>query len=180
MVKPEISHYLQCSQTKGLKAVGVVNEEGTILITWQEWPCFSAQEQFLGVAWRLQGQPQAIFPLLPYHPLLGPGGPRGLSFCCPSSSSHEILLAPFRPFSFWDGGGRKAEVFEGLFSGHMCVCVIVISFGWCQNEPESACHQPWMLLMVPPMRKEEGRRGDRVPGGMPVLTWPQVSAVDSL
>lgn len=62
----------------------------------------------------------------------------------------------------------------------MCVCVIVISFGWYQNEPESACHRPWMLLMVLPIRKEEGRSRDRVPGGVPVLTWPQVSAVDSL
>ena len=34
--------------------------------------------------------------------------------------------------------------------------------------------------MVLPMRKEEGRRGDRVQGSMPVLTCLQVSAVDSL
>ena len=61
----------------------------------------------------------------------------------------------------------------------MCVCVIVISFGWYQNEPESTCHCPRMLLMVLPMRKEEGRRGDRVQGSMPVLTCLQVSAVDS-
>ena len=62
----------------------------------------------------------------------------------------------------------------------MCVCVIVISFGWYQNEPESACHRPWMLLMVLPIRKEEGRSRDRVQGSMPVLTCLQVSAVDSL
>ena len=62
----------------------------------------------------------------------------------------------------------------------VCLCVIVISFGWYQDEPESTCHCPWMLLMVLPMRKEEGRRWDRVQGSMPVLTCLQVSAVDSL
>ena len=37
-----------------------------------------------------------------------------------------------------------------------------------------------MLQMVLPVRKEEGRRGDRILGSMPVLTCLQVSAVHSL
>ena len=57
MLKPELTHHLQCSQTKGLEPLGVVNEEGVVLVTWQGWPCFSAQEQFPGGAGCLQGQP---------------------------------------------------------------------------------------------------------------------------
>lgn len=56
MLKPELTHHLQCSQTKGLEPLGVVNKEGVVLVTWQGWPCFSAQEQFPGGAGCLQGQ----------------------------------------------------------------------------------------------------------------------------
>lgn len=59
--------------------------------------------------------------------------------------------------------------FEGLLFG-VFFGVIVISFGRCQNEPESAPHLYWMLQMALPVREEEGGGGDRTLGSKPVLT----------
>lgn len=115
--------------------------KGIVLITWQEWPCFSAQEQFpLGVAHALQGQPQAIFLSFLIIPLFG---------LCSNTSASLLSSSPLMKSSWPLLGlslsgmeGRKGEVFEVwrvCFQGlhvyvYVCVCVIVISFGWYQNE----------------------------------------------
>lgn len=131
MVKPEISQQLFAMFTdKTQLKAAVVNEE---------WHCFNHMAGMAlllcpgtvsRVAWSASDSPRQFPPSLSSP--LGPGRPQGLSFCCPSSSSHEILLAPFRPFSSgMEVGGKEkclklSICFQGFFLHvyvYVCVCV---------------------------------------------------------
>lgn len=139
------------------------------LVVSQGWASFSVQEvsrrNWVSVPGSCQNSP---FPSSPSPPP-EPGRPPGSSLCCPWSYLQEMLLALFRPFSSWDGGGRERRSVSSL---GVCFCCLWSYYyflwkilGWTRISP----YLYWILQMVFPLRKEEGKKGNRILGSVPAL-----------
>lgn len=147
-VKDVKNHHLHCSPS------GVVNEEG------HSFSYISGMALLLCPGTVSRGSCRDSLRHLPFPSLASPSpgqvGHQAFPFAVSEATLHEILLASFRPFSFWGGGGRGRG---SIWSLRVCFClfgVIVISSGWYQDEPESSPHLYWMLQMVLPVKKRKG------------------------